>query len=52
MRNTLKYGFISVAVLIVIASVWITHSLVNELKNEERKKIEIWAESIALITNG
>lgn len=36
------------AIIIVGASVWVTHSLVNQLKEEERKKIEVWAESLAL----
>lgn len=40
--------FIFVAIIIVIASVWVTNSLVNQLKEEERKKIEVWAESFAL----
>ncbi|GHT03619.1 two-component sensor histidine kinase [Bacteroidia bacterium] len=48
--KTFKYFFILTAVIIAIASVWVTHSLVNELKEEERKKIEIWAESVALIS--
>jgi nitrogen-specific signal transduction histidine kinase len=43
-----KYLFVSVAIIIVGASVWVTHSLVNQLKEEERKKIEVWAESLAL----
>lgn len=45
-----KYFFIITAVVIAIASVWITNLLVSELKEEERKKIELWAESIALIS--
>jgi signal transduction histidine kinase len=49
-RNNLQYLFIAVAVIIAIGSVWITHTLVNELKTEERRKIEIWAESIALLS--
>ncbi|GHV55588.1 two-component sensor histidine kinase [Bacteroidia bacterium] len=48
--KTFKYFFILTAVVIAIASVWITHSLVNELKEEERKKMEIWAETIALMS--
>ena len=47
--KTFKYLFVLTAVVIAIASVWITLSLANELKEEERKKIEIWAESVALI---
>jgi signal transduction histidine kinase len=45
----MKYLFIVIAVIIAIASVWITNTLVNELKEEERKKIEAWAESLALL---
>ena len=33
------------AILIGVASLFITSSLVNELKDEERKKIEIWAQA-------
>ncbi|KAA6302046.1 MAG: Sensor protein ZraS [Candidatus Ordinivivax streblomastigis] len=46
----MKYFFIITAVIIAIASVLVTNTLVNELKEEERKKIEIWAESVALIS--
>jgi chemotaxis protein histidine kinase CheA len=46
--KTYRYLFIFVAIIIVIASVWVTNSLVNQLKEEERKKIEVWAESFAL----
>lgn len=46
-----KYFFIVTAIIIAIASVWITNVLVNELKEEERKKIEVWAESIALMSS-
>jgi len=49
MKKTFRYLFIFTAIIIAIASVWITNVLVNELKEEERKKIEIWAESVALI---
>ncbi|GHT61386.1 two-component sensor histidine kinase [Bacteroidia bacterium] len=47
--KTFRYLFIFVAIIIAIASVWVTNGLVNELKEEERKKIEVWAESLALI---
>lgn len=46
-----RYLFISVAIIIAIASVWVTNSLVNQLKEEERKKIEIWAETIKVFTS-
>ncbi|MDR3220147.1 MAG: HAMP domain-containing histidine kinase [Dysgonamonadaceae bacterium] len=44
-----RYFFIFTAIVIAIASVWVTNSLVSKLKEEERKKIETWAESVALI---
>ncbi|MDR2621911.1 MAG: HAMP domain-containing histidine kinase [Dysgonamonadaceae bacterium] len=47
--KTFHYLFIITAVGIAIASVWITNALVNELKEEERKKIEVWVESFALL---
>jgi signal transduction histidine kinase len=48
--KTFRYLFILTALAIAIASVWITNSLVNELKEEERKKMEIWTETIALVS--
>jgi K+-sensing histidine kinase KdpD len=45
-----RYLFIFVAIIIAIASVWVTNALVDELKEEERKKIEIWAKSVALLS--
>lgn len=47
--QALRYPFIITAVVIAIASVWVTNVMVNELKEEERKKIEVWAESLALL---
>jgi len=44
-----RYFFIITAAIIAIASVWATNFLVDELKEEEHKKIMIWAESVALI---
>jgi K+-sensing histidine kinase KdpD len=48
--KTVRYLFIFVAIIIAIASVWVTNTLVNQLKEEERKKIEIWAETIKVLT--
>jgi K+-sensing histidine kinase KdpD len=49
--KTFRYFFIISAVIIAIASVWMTNTLVNRLKEEERKKIEIWAESVNLVSS-
>ncbi|MDL2243419.1 HAMP domain-containing histidine kinase [Bacteroidales bacterium OttesenSCG-928-J19] len=46
-----KYSFFAIAALIAIASVWITNHLVDELKEEERKKIENWAEAIKVVSS-
>ena len=49
--RTFRYFFIITAAIIAIVSVWATNTLVNQLKEEERKKIETLAESIALIAS-
>jgi len=49
--KTFKYLFIFVAIIIAIVSVWVTNTLVNQLKEEERKKIEIWAETTKVLTS-
>ena len=46
-----RFIFIIIAAVIAIASVWATNVLVNELKEEEHKKIKTWAESLALISS-
>ena len=38
-----KFGLLSFAIIIGFSSLFITNKLVEELKNEERKKIELWA---------
>jgi nitrogen-specific signal transduction histidine kinase len=45
----MKYLFIITAIIIAIASAWVTNVLVTGLKEEERKKIEVWAESLVLL---
>jgi len=50
-RERLKYIFIAAAVLIAIASVIVSDNLVKKLSKEERFKIEIWAESIRVVTS-
>jgi len=44
-----RYFFIITAAIIAIASIWVTNTLVNELKEEEHKKIKVWAESLVLL---
>ena len=44
-RERLKYLFIIVAVLIAIASVFVSDLLIKDLAREERQKIEVWAEA-------
>lgn len=50
-RQRLKYIFIVTAVLIAIASVVVSDSLIKNLANEERQKIEVWAEATRVMTN-
>ena len=54
-RQRLKYLFILIATLIAIVSVFVSDKLVKSLAQEERQKVEIWAEAqrmIATETNG
>ena len=46
-----RFIFIIIAAIIAMASLWATNVLVNELKEEEHKKIKTWAESLALFTS-
>ena len=48
--RTFRYFFIITAAAIAIASIWVTNTLVNELKEEEHKKMVRWAESVALLS--
>lgn len=47
-----KYLFIATAVTIAIASLIVSNWLVNDLANEERKKMELWAEATKNFANG
>lgn len=40
-----RYLFVAIALLIVVASLVVSHFLVENLSKEERNKIEIWAEA-------
>ncbi len=46
-----KYILFVVAVLIGVSSLYYTNKLVEKLANEERKKVELWAEATSLIIN-
>ena len=40
-----KFALLGFAIIIGVSSIFITNSLVKELKSEERRKIELWAEA-------
>ena len=39
------------AVLIVVASPWVSHGLISDLKNEEQTKMGVWAEAMRSLTS-
>jgi signal transduction histidine kinase len=49
-RERWTYVFISIAVFIVIATVYFSNSLSRQLAEEERSKAEIWAEATKILT--
>jgi signal transduction histidine kinase len=50
-RIRVKYILFLVAVLIGVGSLYYTNKMVEKLANEERKKVERWAEATSLIVN-
>lgn len=50
-RQRLKFIFVFVAVLIAIASVVVSDLLIKDFAQEERQKIEVWAEATRVITS-
>ena len=48
-RN-LKFIFIGVAIFIVATSLFVSHRLVEDLKNEERTRMEVWAAAMRSLT--
>lgn len=50
-RQRLKLVFIFVAILIAIASVVVSDMLIKNLAQEERQKIEVWAEATRVVTS-
>lgn len=50
-RQRLKFLFIFAAVLIAIASVVVSDLLIKDFAQEERQKIEVWAEATRVMTS-
>lgn len=50
-RQRLKFAFIVTAVFIAIASVVVSDSLIKNLAQEERQKIEVWNEATRVMTS-
>jgi signal transduction histidine kinase len=46
-----KLILLLIAMLISVGSLWYTHRLVNKLQEEERKKVELWAEATRQISD-
>jgi anti-sigma regulatory factor (Ser/Thr protein kinase) len=51
MRNKIQFGFILLAAVIVGVSMYFFNRLVNDLADEERKKIEIWASATSQLAD-
>ncbi len=39
------------AIIIALASLWVSHYLIKDLSSEERNKMEVWAEAMRMISN-
>ena len=50
-KRTWKFILLISAILIGIISLWYTNTLVKELSEEERKKVELWAEGTKKLIN-
>ena len=50
-KQKFKYFFFVTAILIAIASILVTNSLVKKLAQEEHKKVAIWADAIKLLAS-
>lgn len=42
----IKFWLVLAAILIAIASLYVSHALINDLSNEERVRMELWAEAM------
>ena len=47
----MKRILVAGAVLIVVASLWVSHGLISDLKNEEQTKMGVWAEAMRSLTS-
>tara|TARA_B100000579_G_scaffold82792_1_gene64528 strand:- start:6996 stop:8219 length:1224 start_codon:yes stop_codon:yes gene_type:complete len=50
-KNLAYKGLVLLALLIVAITLWYTNSLANQLKNEEYKKVALWAKATKLLSN-
>ncbi len=50
-RQRLKYVFIFFAIVIAIASVFVSDLLIKDLAREERERMEIWSEATRVMTS-
>ena len=47
--NTVKVGLGIVALLITVVSLWVSHELIKDLKQEEHTRMEVWAEAMRVM---
>lgn len=50
-KKYIKFGLLFLAVLIGVVTVWVSNSLVRKLETEERKKMELWARAIEIVSD-
>lgn len=50
-QNSFKYGFIVVAVCIVLTSLGISYALVDDMSREEDEKMKLWANATKLLAS-
>ena len=44
--RTIKIALVSTAVIIAAASLYVSHTLISDLKKEEQTKMEVWTEAM------
>ncbi len=49
-KQKFKYFFFATAMLIALASILVTNSLVNKLAKEEQKKVKVWSEALKVMS--